>query len=148
MNKLINDIYNDYMDILKPYIGNDTTFTNDLKKKGKKVLGRGFRGVFASDKLPKINNKQMYIANLDKLNERGSHWIGVYKHNDKLYVYDSFGRSSKKIIPSIFHRKGGGIVDTQYDPEQSVKEDNCGLRSIAALYMFSTINPNIVAEYL
>ncbi len=148
MDKLINDIYKDYMSILKPYIGNDTTFSDGLAQKGRKIFGRRFRGVFASDELPRINNKQMYIANLDKHNERGSHWIGVYKHNDLLFIYDSFGRSSKKIFPSIFHRKGSGVVDTEYDSEQHVKEDNCGLRSMVSLYMFDTINPNIVAEYL
>ncbi len=148
MDKLINDIYKDYMSILKSYIGNDTTFSNELAQKGKKIFGNRFRGVYASDKLPRINNKQMYIANLDKQNERGSHWIGVYKHNDRLFVYDSYGRSSKKIFPSIFHRKGGRVIDTEYDAEQSVKENNCGLRSITALYLFDNFNPNIVAEYL
>ena len=78
MNNFINKIYNDYLNILKPYIGNDTTCADDLERKGKKLFGSRFIGVFASDQLPNIKNGQMYIANLDRSNEPGSHWIGVY----------------------------------------------------------------------
>ena len=147
MNNLINKIYNDYINILKPYIGNDTTYSDDLERKGKKIFGSRFIGVFASDQLPNIQNGQMYIANLDRSNEPGSHWIGVYGKNGKAYVYDSFGRKSKKIIPSIFS-KGSAIKDSEYDAEQMESENNCGLRSIVALYMFDEFDPELVSEYL
>ena len=147
MDREINKIYNEYVNILRPYIGNDTTYADDLERKGKKIFGSRFLGVFASDQLPDIRNGQMYIANLDRSDEPGSHWIGVYAKNNKKYVYDSFGRKSEKIISSIFS-KGGEIRDTEYDAEQSKQEDNCGLRSIVALYMFDEFDPELVADYL
>ena len=151
MDKTINNIYKDYMKILKEYIGNDTTYNDDLERKGKKIFGSRFLGVFSSDKLPtNIKSREMYIANLDKSNESGSHWIAVYKKNNKLYVYDSFGRKSKKIIPSIYRKKGASIKikDTQYDAEQHKKEENCGLRSMVALYMFDHHEPELISKYL
>ena len=38
MDNLINEIYNNYMSMLKPYIGNTTTFSNDLNKKGHTII--------------------------------------------------------------------------------------------------------------
>lgn len=147
MNEIVNEIYKDYMKILSPYIGNDTTYSDDLRKKGKKIFGNKFLGVFASDEIPNLKNGQMYIANLDTSNEPGSHWIAVYKKNNKNYVYDSYGRKSRNIFNSIF-KKGGNVKDTQYDAEQDENENNCGLRSIVALYMFKEFDPDIVAKYL
>ncbi len=146
MNQIINQINKEFINIMKPYIGNSTTYSSDLNKKGKKIFGHRFLGVFASDQLPDIKNEEMYIANLDKSNEPGSHWIGVYSENNKIYVYDSFGRKSKKIIPSIFGK--GAIQDTEYDAEQSENEDNCGLRSLVFLYMADEFDPDLVAKYL
>ena len=68
MNKLVNDIYDEYVKILKNFIGNDTTYADDLRKNGKILFGRRFIGVFPSDQLPNIKNNEMYIANLDKSN--------------------------------------------------------------------------------
>ena len=112
-----------------------------------KLFGQRFLGVFASDKLPNVKNGQMYIANLDKSTEPGSHWIAIYGSNGNLYVYDSFGRNSKTIIPSIF-KTGKGVKDTEYDAEQIQTEDNCGLRAMVALYMFDEFDPEVVADYL
>lgn len=147
METLINSIYNDFITQFKPFIGNDTTRGDDLSRKGRKIFGNRFKGVFASDELPNLQNNQMYIANLDTSNETGSHWIGVYKKNDIHYVYDSFGRPTKKILNSL-HGHGKTIKDTEYDAEQSKSEDNCGLRSMVALYMFDNFDPEIVAEHL
>ena len=148
MNIEINNIYKGYMDILKNFIGNDTTFGDDLKRKGKYIFGYRFKGVFSSDNLPKdIKNRDMYIANLDKSTGKGSHWISVYKQNDKLYVYDSFGRPSKRIIKSLVGQ-GIDIQDTQYDAEQSKRENNCGLRAFSALFMFDNHDAEVVAKYL
>lgn len=145
MDKLINDINKEYIEILKLYIGNSTTYGSDLLKKGKKILGSNFKGVYSSDKIPNLKNGQMIIVNLDESNQPGSHWIGVMHHNDNNYVYDSFGRSSQKIIPSLGQ---GNIKDAQYDSEQRKQENNCGLRSLVALYMMNELDPDIVIKYL
>ena len=70
--------------------------------------------------------------------------LNLYVKKGKKYVYDIFGRPSSTIIPSI----GGNIIDAQYDAEQSDNENNCGFRSIVALYMFNNLEPDLVAKYL
>lgn len=147
MDYLINKIYYDYMQLMKKFIGNSITYSTSLHKKGKKLFGNRFLGVFPADQLPNnIKNRQMYIANLSNSDETGEHWISAFKHNNKLYVYDSFGRASKKIIPSIIGT--GNVKDFEYDAEQDEKEYNCGLRSMVALYMMDSLDPEIVAKHL
>lgn len=133
--------------MLEPFIGNDTTYSDELDRKCKKLFGKRFLGVYASNELPKLKNKQMYIANLDRSDQPGSHWIAVYKQSGTNYVYDSFGRPSKRIFKSVFS-KGGAVQDAEYDAEQSDKEENCGLRSVVFLYMCDEFGPALVARYL
>lgn len=140
--KEIEKEYNIILEDFKKVLGNDTTFSSDLEKIGYKKLGSRFAGVFPSDKIPRLNQLKKYaIVNLDNSNQPGSHWVAVAyddKSND-LVVYDSFGRSSKKILPSIHEKYGGSykILDTDYDAEQKTNEDNCGQRSLAFLSYFN-----------
>lgn len=147
MKRLVESWYNDTMNKLEPLISNETTYNDDLNKNGKLLFGNSWRGVHASDKLPNIKNGQMYIANLDKSTEPGSHWVGVYKEDNKLYVYDSFGRESSQILPSIF-KKHLQVLDTEHDAEQAKAEDNCGLRSMTALWMLKNLEANYIYNYL
>ena len=159
MEKIVNDINKSFMKILRPFIGGSTTYGNLLNEKGHLLFGDRFLGVFAADQLPKVKDikvGEMYIANLDDSDESGSHWIGVYRgsrenpKNKKLYVYDSFGRKSSKIIPSLKKTlsKGVKIQDSEYDAEQKESEYSCGLRSMTALYMFDEFDPAIISKYL
>lgn len=117
-------------------VGNSTTYDNDLEKTGKKLFGSLFVGIFSSDEIPDINKNEMLIANLDKHNEAGSHWVGIIKDkNDIIWVYDSFGRNLHKILPSIYG-KGKTIKSTEQDAEQNKKENNCGARCLAFLNIF------------
>lgn len=147
MEELIMKIYNDFIRILSPFIGSNTTYSDDINKKAIHILGNRFRGVYASDELPSIKNNQMYISNLDTRSEPGSHWVAVYKKNNKLYVYDSFGRQSKTIFNNIY-KKGGSVIDFDLDAEQNIKQTDCGLRAIVALYMMDEFGPEIISKYL
>lgn len=146
MNQLINKIYKEYYHLIKNILNDDTTFDYQLEKVGKKLFKHRFIGVFPCDRLPNIKNREMYIANLDSSDKKGSHWIAVYKYK-KLYVFDSFGRSSKKIFPSVFGINEN-IQDTEYDAEQKKNKNDCGLHSMTALYMFDNFDPSIVSKYL
>jgi hypothetical protein len=135
MEQKANIIYNLALkDIVKMVGKNSTTYSDELEKVGKKLLGNRFVGVYAADEVPKMKNGDMAIANLDKRNMPGSHWISIAKQDGKLHVYDSFGRKSAKIIPDIMGK--GAVLDADYDAEQDVKEDNCGQRSLAWLFVF------------
>ena len=56
-------------------------------------IGSNFLGVFASDKLPKtIRTPSSLIANLDRSEDTGSHWVALFFPNDGLAEYmDSYG---------------------------------------------------------
>ena len=144
VEKLYNKVLNDY---IIPIVGNKTTYMTDLLKTGKEIFGDKFIGVFPSDRIPQMYNNQMCILNLDKSNEPGSHWISIYSYNNKLIVYDSFGRKSSKIIKSLsgFNKN---IIDTEYDAEQKPHETNCGARSLTALCLMNTHNPLEIAKFL
>lgn len=125
---------------MNKFLGNDTTFSNDLDKVGLKFLGSKFKGVFPSDKIPRLNDLKKYaILNLDKSTQPGSHWIGVAFHNGNTIVYDSFGRKTRKIIPSLFHSGNGRIIMTDNDAEQRIKQNNCGQRVLAWLITFDKL---------
>lgn len=134
------EYYNEYLKkIVRPLLGNDTTYLNDLEKVGRKLFGVKFKGVYPCDKIPKLNDLSPYcIANLDNSKQCGSHWIGIAKIHGKneCLVYDSFGRSYKKIIPILGYNGNGKIINTDRDIEQKVLENNCGERSMAWLCVY------------
>ena len=127
-----NMVYNILLSNIEKMFGiKHTTYSDDLDYIGKKILGDKFVGVFPSDKIPKLKNDTYCILNLDNSSEAGSHWIAIYKDNlNETYVYDSFGRSNKIIIPSLIKSGNGKIKDTDRDIEQKLKEVDCGARSL------------------
>ena len=114
-----------------------STFMSELNKIGNEIMGIKFRGVFPSDKIPKLNELRPYcILNLDKSNQSGSHWIAVVKDKNEIICYDSFGRKAKKIIPSLFSSRNGKVIDTDLDREQHILETNCGQRCLSFLIFY------------
>jgi hypothetical protein len=120
-----------------PLTGSKSTYMNDLDKVGRRLLGLNFKGVFSSDKIPKLNDLKPYcILNLDKSTESGSHWIALAKipGEHSSIVYDSFGRPAKDIIPVLKDSGNGTILNSDLsDAEQKMSETDCGARSLAFL---------------
>lgn len=146
-----DQIYNHYLKkIVYPLIGNKTTYLNELNGAGKKIFGVKFKGVFPSDKIPKLNDLSPYcILNLDKSNEPGSHWVALVKcqspSNDTI-IYDSFGRDYKKIIPNLNYSGNGRIKNTERDPEQKILQTDCGARCISFIMVFDKYGPNMAMK--
>ena len=130
--------YNQYLTEIQRDISNGTTYSNVLEKYCRKLFKGKFKGVYPSDKVPKLNKLKKYcILNLDKSGLPGSHWIALAYVNDNKYIlYDSFGRKYSEIIPHLTKQTKVKIEDTDYDKEQKVKELNCGARCIAFLKVF------------
>lgn len=128
--------YNQYLRQIEAKYGNKETDNEQLHKWGKSILGNKFKGVYASDQIPRLRNNEMIIVNLDKSNEKGSHWVGIAKHARFNILYDSFGRKTFKIIPSLVQSGNGVTLETENDKEQRELESNCGQRSLAALKVF------------
>ncbi len=132
--------YENIKDYMCSILGDNLTFSKDLERLGKQLYGIKFKGVFSSDKIPRVNEISPYaIINLDNSSEPGSHWVAIAYDSDEnsVYMYDSYGRKSTKILPSLHRFYGAGIVvDSDSDAEQRMKENNCGQRSLAWLMVF------------
>jgi hypothetical protein len=129
------EMYYDYIlnNISHKLVGNTTTYLDTLNDIGIKLFDDKFIGVYPSDKIPILKNNQYVILNLDKSGQTGSHWVSVVKHNNKAYLYDSFGRKASKIIPSLIKSGNGIIINTELDKEQLETEYDCGSRCLSAL---------------
>jgi len=137
--KEIEKIYNEYVKKIISIFGNKETTTTILNNIGYKLFKNKYKGTYASNQVPLLNNKQPYcIINVDKSNMQGSHWVAVAYKNKKVYVYDSFGRKTKSLIPHFRYKI---YQDTEYDPEQNKSEDNCGQRCLAWLLIFDKYGP-------
>jgi hypothetical protein len=129
--------YNILLKKVEKKIGhNHTTFLGELEDFCKKKFGSKFVGVFPADRIPKIKTGQYIICNLDNSNEPGSHWVSAIKIPDGLIMYDSFGRKTNKILPSILKSGNGQIKDTDYDAEQKTEETNCGQRCCSVIWFY------------
>lgn len=132
-----------YDNILKkvvyPLLGDDTTYMDDLERVGRKLLGTKFKGVYPSDKIPKLNDLRQYcILNLDNSKQKGSHWVALAKkeNSNNSLIYDSFGRCHTKILPNLQYSGNGRIQNTDRDIDQKIEETDCGARSMAWLLLF------------
>lgn len=143
MNKKIAEkAYNHYLKLIEAKYGNKETSTNELNSIGKKLFKNKFVGVFPSDKIPKMKNNQYAIINLDKSDQSGSHWVSIVKSKNGIYIYDSFGRRTIKILPSLKQSGNGMILETENDAEQKEIEENCGQRSLASLCVYDNFGHN------
>ena len=64
-----------------------------------------FKGVFASDQLPKekdIQTRSANIANVDTHDKEGSHWLSIFVEKDQCEVFDSYGLPLHWYKPSPF----------------------------------------------
>ena len=100
----------------------------------KELLGKKFKGVFAQDKLP--NTTGFMIVNTDsskKINSTTCHWVGIYSTPKTIYIYDSFGRKTKNVLPLIYNNTKKKIVESYNDAEQWGYTELCGHLSICFL---------------
>jgi len=128
--------YEQYLKQIESKYGNMETNSDELHKIGKKLFKRKFAGVFASDQIPQMRGGQYAIVNLDDSSQPGSHWVSLVKESDKMYVYDSFGRKTIKILPNLIQSGNGVVMETENDAEQKKVEENCGQRSLASLCVY------------
>lgn len=116
-------------DIEKDIGHKNSTYNTVLHAYGSKYFGKPFRGVYAINTIPKLKDNESCIFNLDRSDEKGSHWCAMY-HLNKNYVYDSFGR---RVLHKQNMNKYKNVVYTDDDKEQKESEYNCGQRCLAWL---------------
>ena len=79
-----------------------------------------------------------FIINTDVIGNEGIHWIAIVKQSHNIYVYDSFGRQAKNVIPFFFqkmidHNYKIFNTDTSDADQHGYTSVDCGHRSISAL---------------
>jgi hypothetical protein len=141
-----------FNDILRkdvyPEVGDGETEDSQLLAAGRKLIGRGFMGVFASDEIPKFPTRGngYCIVNVDDHTKPGSHWLAVAKHGGCVYFYDSFGRSVDQILPTLKQASTGqglALMAKKSRPEQRRDQSDCGARSLAWLLLFKRFGPRV-----
>ena len=97
----------------------------ELTKIGKRLFGAKYTGTFTVEHKPAKSRKlQYFIINNQRKDQPGEHWVGIVKTGTKYHIYDSFGRSSRDLIPSFVKNKK--YFDLDRDAEQSESSAICG----------------------
>ena len=132
--KKIEGLYLSVLNQIEKKMGKrGTTYMDELLKMGRSMFPNNFKGVYSADEIPDIQEGDYVIANLDKHNQAGSHWIGITRIGNRYYYYDSFGRRINKIMPGLSGR--GKVIGDTKDKEQRVDETNCGQRCLSWLWI-------------
>ena len=50
-----------------------------------------FNGIYSRNNLPKQINDGVYVINLDKYKDTGTHWIALFCKKNEIVYFDSFG---------------------------------------------------------
>lgn len=87
-----------------------------------------FKGVFACDTLPsKISCPAVFIVNLSRKNEAGSHWVSIYMNqNSECYYFDSFGFPPKNKFIIMFLKKHAKRIYYNKRQIQHITSIKCG----------------------
>jgi hypothetical protein len=128
--------YKQLLEVLRGEYGRNAMTDDGLDTIGKSFFGKAWGGVHPHDKVPVFKKKTYFIANTDDSKGPGIHWVGGMQDGKKMYIYDSFGRRTRYILPALRDRlvkQGFKIVESDGDPEQVDRQSDCGLRCIAWL---------------
>ena len=115
-------------------MGKKALADDQINKIGKELFGTKWKGVFPQDRLK--TTPGYYIINSDSskhINSDSAHWLAVIQTKTILYIYDSFGRLTKNILPLIYSTTKKKIVESKSDAEQWGQTEICGQLSLGWL---------------
>lgn len=124
--KEVTAVFKAYKRKIIKILGRKSTTDKQLTDMGKKMFGAKYIGTFPQNYRPKASPKhQFFIINTHLSGQPGEHWVAIVKNNNTYYVYDSFARTSKKVIPHF--QKNKMIIESDLsDAEQRGKSEVCG----------------------
>ena len=133
MEAKANALFKKYKTKLIKDLGRHALSNTEIDSVAQTLFGTKYRGSFAQNE--KFEKKTgFYIINTDTASGPGEHWISVVLTPKTAYVYDSFARDSKKLVPHLvrylYPRK---IIESKKDKEQKGAEIICGHLSLSFL---------------
>lgn len=135
--KIETDVHKPQVNALVAKLGNHPLSNVEIERECKPLFKSKWLGCFMQDS--PIPTRDGYgIMNTDKVGMSGIHWITFIKKGKCLYVYDSFGRMAKNLVP-IFYKKMENKGFLQYDTDRSDQDQfgnksvSCGHRCISSL---------------
>jgi hypothetical protein len=142
----VSQFYDLTVNRLVRLLGTEPMYTDELNRLGKQLFGnKKYIGTFPVDKAP-LNKSGYMIVNTDPSGESGEHWIAIIVDSKHIYVYDSYGRDTKNILPLLVQKakkKKLKIVESRRDAEQDDSKvydrHTCGQRSLAWLLVVSEL---------
>ena len=91
--------FNKFKTMMIKHLGSKALDNTKIDKVGRKLFA-SWGGCFASDRV-KFQPYHYYIINVDTHDQPGSHWLACFTQGKKCYVWDSYGRSIKKLAPHL-----------------------------------------------
>ena len=98
----------------------------------------GFLGVFSQDRSFFYKLPGCLVANLDKTNQPGSHWVAIYVREDRTGVYfDPFGPDHPPKHLSNLLDNNLDVCEQNNYPIQGLLSNTCGYYAAMCLYCLS-----------
>ena len=127
--KEVMKVFNRHKRKFMRLLGTKATSNHQLNVVGKKFFPQ-FAGAFPQDtRIKSTPARQFIILNVDTKSMGGSHWCSVFKNGKTYYVFDSFGRKARRLLPHF--SKGKLVINSQLDPEQFGDSQICGVLCMA-----------------
>jgi hypothetical protein len=122
-------------EIIQEY-GKDALNTEDCNMIGKKYFKSHWGGCLPWNKVHLAPNKY-YVINTSSSGHPGIHWMGLMTHNKHAYLWDSYNRSIKRLVPHLIRsimKHGYGVDLTNHPMDQiGTSSSVCGQESLAWL---------------
>lgn len=139
--KDVEKIFNGFKNRIIKQVGNKALYDTHIDKICHNLFASKYGGTFPQDSSVEIKNNKYYIINTDKTGNEGIHWVALYTTPKKAYMYDSYARTGKKVLPILskkLSQKGYGIQmsdrsDVEQDDKIKKQDEICGQLCISWL---------------
>jgi hypothetical protein len=117
-------------------LGRHALNNSEIDTLAQTIYGTRYKGSFAQDEKFELKSG-FYIINTDIAKGPGIHWISLYLTPKTSYIYDSFGRDPKTLVPHLTKRltkaKRKIVSSDRTDKEQRGLSIICGHLSLSFL---------------
>ena len=110
-------LFIEYKKELVMRLGKKALYDDVITREATKMLGDKYLGTFSQDTI-RLDKPGYVVMNVDTVKQDGSHWVGLYITTKTVYIYDSYGRHSEKLLP---------LLEKQIDKKKLSSIDSCHL---------------------